>query len=399
VGAAAAIVVGVMLFLIVSKYYSQTPDKLLAQAYSERRNLELRFVGAQYGPVHIERATGGDSRLNRPPALLEAEALIARGLQKEPDSSVWLQAKGRADLLEGNYEAAIQSFQKALDVEADSVSLQTDMASAYFQRAERADRASDYGKAIELLSKVLSKNPDDPIARFNRALINEKMFLYRQALEDWEHYLKLDSKGEWANEANQHVNNLRQKINEQTRNATEPLLDPAAFLNQIDQGEESENASKRRSEDYLDTAVREWLPATMNDGAKGSATTQALAWLAVMLRDAHHDPWLSDLLTEPPSKSFSSAVLALAEASNANATGDFVRAESSAIRAHRLFQHSGSLAGRSRAQLETLYALDRSGESRQCLVSSDLLARNVGEYRWIEIQLFMERSVCLAQMG
>ena len=399
VGAAAAIVAGVMLFPLVSKYFSETPDKLLAQAYSERRNLELRFEGAQHGPVHIERATGGDSRLSRPPALLEAEALIARGLQKEPDSPFWLQAKGRADLLEGNYEAAIQSFQKALEVEADSVSLQTDLASAYFQRAERADRASDYGKAIELLSKVLAKNPDDPIARFNRALINEKMFLYRQALEDWEHYLRLDTNGEWANEANQHLNNLRQKINEQTRSATEPLLDPVAFVNQINLGEKSEKALKRRSEDYLDVAVREWLPAVVNDGAKGAATTKALSLVAVMLHDAHQDPWLSDLLMTTPSKTFSSAVLALAEAANANATGDFVRAESSAIRAQQLFRDIGNLAGKSRAQLETLYALDRSGQSRQCLVSSDLLARNIGQYRWIEIQLFLERSNCLGQMG
>ena len=90
-GAAAAVVAGVMLFPLASKYFSQTPDKLLAQAYSERRNLELRFEGAQHGPVHIERATGGDSRLNRPAALLEAEALIARGLEKEPNSPVWLQ--------------------------------------------------------------------------------------------------------------------------------------------------------------------------------------------------------------------------------------------------------------------------------------------------------------------
>ena len=399
VGVVAATIAGVMLFPLVSKYFSQTPDKLLAQAYGERRTLELRFEGAQHGPVQIERSTGSDSRLSRPPALLEAEALIARGLEKEPNSAFWLQAKGRADLLEGNFEAAIQSFQKALDVEANSISLQTDLASAYFQRAARTDRASDYAKAIELLGKVLAKNPDDAIARFNRALINEKMFLYRQALEDWNHYLRLDSKSEWANEANQHANNLRQKINQQTRSATEPLLDPAAFVNQANQGEESENALKRRSEDYLDIAVREWLPTAMNDGARASATTKALARLALMLRDAHQDPWLSDLLLAPPSKSFSSAVLALAEASNANATGDFVRAERTAIRAQQLFREIGSLPGQSRAQLETLYALDRSGQSRQCLVTSDLLARNTGEYRWIEIQLFMERSNCLSQMG
>lgn len=397
--AAAAIVTGVMLYPLAGRYFSQRPDELLAQAYSERRNLEVRFDGAVHGPVRVERAIGGDSRLNRPRALLEAEALIARGLEKEPDSPAWLQAKGRADLLEGNYEAAIQSFQRALDVEADSSSLQTDLASAYFQRAELGDRANDYAKAIELLGKVLAKNADNPIARFNRALINEKMFLYRQAIEDWEHYLRFDPQGEWANEANQHLNNLRRKVNEQTRSVTEPLLDPAAFVNQVNQGEETKNALKRHSEDYLDVAVREWLPIAMREDAKGSVVSKALAHLAAMLRDQHQDPWLSDLLTAPHSKSFASAILMLTEASSANTTGDFVRAETSAIQADQLFQATGSRAGRSRAQLEKLYALDRSTKSRPCLVDSDLLARNVGDYRWIEIQLLMERSNCLSQMG
>ncbi|HEU4769922.1 MAG TPA: CHAT domain-containing protein [Pyrinomonadaceae bacterium] len=383
--AAAAIVAAVILFPILSRYFSQTPDKLLAQAYRERRNLELRFEGAQHGPVRIER--GGDSRLNRPAALLEAEALIARGLEKEPDSPVWLQAKGRADLLEGNYEAAVQSFQRASELQPDSVSLQTDLASAYFQRAERADRASDYGRAIELLSKVLAKNPDDAVARFNRALVNERMFLYRQALEDWEHYLRLDANGEWANEATQHVNSLRQKLSEQNRSAAESLLDPAAFVN-VNQDE-----LQRRSEDYLDAAVREWLPKTVNDP---SSTEQALERLAVILRDAHHDPWLSDLLKSPRS---SIAILALAEAAVANATGDFTRAQSSAIRSQQLFQAAGNVAGSTRAQLEDLYALDRSGQAQECLISSDLLEREAGKYRWIQIQLFMERSNCLGQLG
>lgn len=395
--AAATVIVAVLLFVFLNNYYSQRPNKLLAQAYGERRNLELRFQDAQHGPVHVERSKGGDSRLNRPAALLEAEALIARGLEQDPNSLVWLQAKGRADLLEGNYEAAIQSFQKALDLDVNSASLQTDLASAYFQRAELADRASDYGRAIELLSKVLAQNPNDPIARFNRALVNEKMFLYRQALEDWEHYLQLDAKGEWANEATQHINNLRQKLNEQTQSATQPLLDPATFVREIDQA--GKDALTRRSEDYLDTAVREWLPAATSDAAKAPATTEALARLAVMLRDTHQDSWLSDIMTTPPSKDFSRALAALAEAANANATGDFARAESSALRARQLFQDTGSRAGKSRSQLEIVYALDRSGQSQNCLAASDLLAPDSRGYPWIEIQLFLERSNCVGQMG
>ncbi|HEX6044697.1 MAG TPA: CHAT domain-containing protein [Pyrinomonadaceae bacterium] len=396
--AAAAIIIAVMVFPLVSRYYSKSPDGLLAQAYGQQRNLEVRFEGAEHGPVHVERSTGGGSRLNKPPALLEAEAAIARGLEKEPNSPVWLQAKGRADLLEGNYEAAIQSFQKALEAQPDSASLQTDLASAYFQRAELADRTVDYGKAIELLSKVLAQNPNDPIARFNRALVNEKMFLYRQALEDWEHYLQLDAKGEWANEANQHITNLRQKINEQTRSATEPLLDPAAFVNEINRGADAENVLKRRTEDYLDAAVREWLPAVTGDAAKAS-TTEALTRLSAMLRDAHQDTWLSDLLTAASSTTYSRALTALAEAANANASGDFARAEKSAIQAQQLFNDIGSRAGKSRSQLEIVYALDRSAQSKKCVASSDLLAREVGGYRWIEVQLFLERSNCLSQMG
>jgi CHAT domain-containing protein/cytochrome c-type biogenesis protein CcmH/NrfG len=396
VAAAAVIIIGIILSPLVRRYYSNTPDKLLAQAYGEQRNLELRFAGAQHGPMRVERATGSDSRLNKPAALLEAEALIARGLEQEPNRPVWLQAKGRADLLEGNYEAAIQSFQKALELDADSASVQTDLASAYFQRAERADRANDYGKAIELLSKVLAKNPNDPIARFNRAIVNEKMFLYRQALDDWEQYLQLDAKGEWANEANQHITTLRQKVNGQTRNATEPLLDPPAFVNALVQN--SDNA-KQRSEDYLDVAIREWLPAARTDGAQPAATNEALGRLAVVMRDTHQDPWLSELLSAPPSKSFSAAILALTEAAKANASGDFSGAEKTATLAQKLFQEAGSPAGKARSQLEVLYALDRSGQTRECLATSDSLANSSASYRWIEIQRGLERSNCLSQMG
>jgi tetratricopeptide (TPR) repeat protein len=148
-----AIAVAVAVFIVGFLYFarSRNVDQLLAQAYGQNRTLELRFSGAQYGPIRIERSGNGQSILNQSPALLEALPLISRRLEKEPNNPVWLDAKGRADLLGRNYEAAIQSFQKALEVEPDSPSLLTDAASAYFVRAQVADRPEDYGKAIELL--------------------------------------------------------------------------------------------------------------------------------------------------------------------------------------------------------------------------------------------------------
>ncbi len=91
-------------------------------------------------------------------------------------------------MLNGNYDSAIKSLQRALETQPDSPGLLTDLGSAYFVRAESANRPIDYGNAIESFGKALAKSPDDPIALFNRALACERMFLYTQAVDDWEHY-------------------------------------------------------------------------------------------------------------------------------------------------------------------------------------------------------------------
>src|ERR1700733_10543041 len=50
-------------------------NELLAQAYTERRTFEVRIPGAKYAPLRVERSNGG-SNLDKPEALLKAEALI-----------------------------------------------------------------------------------------------------------------------------------------------------------------------------------------------------------------------------------------------------------------------------------------------------------------------------------
>lgn len=138
-------------------------EQLLAQAYTERRTLEVRISGAKYAPMRVERNRGG-SNLDKSPSLLKAEALIGENLRENPNDPVWLQAKARADLLDGNYESAIKSLQRGLEAQPDSSTLLTDMASAYFERAEATDRVIDYGSAVEVLGKALAKSPDDPVA-------------------------------------------------------------------------------------------------------------------------------------------------------------------------------------------------------------------------------------------
>ena len=71
---------------------------------------------------------------DRPPSLVKAEGLIGENLNQNPNDPTWLQARARADLMDGNYEAAIESLQHALEVELDSPGLLTDLGSAYFLR-------------------------------------------------------------------------------------------------------------------------------------------------------------------------------------------------------------------------------------------------------------------------
>ena len=59
----------------------------------------------------------------------------------------------------------------------------TDLATAYFQRAQQEDKKDDFGAAYELLSQALRLRPDDPVALFNRAIVAEHQFLYQQALD------------------------------------------------------------------------------------------------------------------------------------------------------------------------------------------------------------------------
>lgn len=190
---------------------AKPPEDLLAEAYKDRRTLELRVGAARHARIHQDRGAGEKSFIDRPQALMDAEAIISRGLKSHPDNAAWLQAKGRADLLAWNYDAAIKSLRRALEANPGSADLQIDLASAYFERAEATEQSLDYGTSLELLGKALASQPDNVIALFNRAVIAERLRLYEQAAGDWEHYLRLEHDPEWAAEGHEHLDNIRKK--------------------------------------------------------------------------------------------------------------------------------------------------------------------------------------------
>lgn len=378
-------------------------EQLLAQAYTEHRTLEVRISGARFAPLRVERGQG-ESNLDRPPSLLRAEALISENLRKSPNDPTWLRAKAQADLLDQNYESAIKSLEIALESQPNSTLLLTDLASAYFERAEAANRPVDYGNALECLGKALGKAPDDPVALFNRAVTAEKLFLYTQAIDDWEHYLRVESTGEWADDARRHLAGVKEKIQQHQQSLDDPMLEPREIVKRA--GDATLQVKiDRRIEQYLHLAVAAWLPQAFPIRPPEPSSTHeaqtALTLLAVVTESLHADPWLTDLLKGPQGAHFPSAVQALATAVESNDRGDYLEGRNSAVRAAELFQSVGNLPGALRARAEEVYADHLLYDARQCmnLVGNVSRPLELHGYAWLQAEVTLEESNCAALLG
>jgi CHAT domain-containing protein len=394
-------------------------ESLLARAYTKKRTIEPRIAGAYFAPMKVTRGEAG-SFTDRPKELLNAEALIDDQLESEPTNPAWLQAKAEADMLEGKYEPAVEGLRRAVELEPHSAALLTDLATAYFQRGLSQDKKDDLGAAYENLSKALAFKPGDPIALFNRAIVSEHLFLYHQALDDWNHYLSVDPGSQWSQEARSHLDAVQQKLKEHSN--AKPLLSPEQLLAAAS-GASPPSEVDQRIEEYLDEAVRSWLPAAFpevtgnevaknTDGVNGTKLTetkldpdpnalQALFFLAGLTSQHHGDNWLSDLLRSSSTPHFPQAAAALARAVKANSVGEYDVARQQADLAEQLFRVSVNTAGVLRAQFEQALAAQLTRRSEECgrKAASALAASRKYSYSWLQIQLGLEKSVCSSLMG
>jgi tetratricopeptide (TPR) repeat protein len=187
-------------------------NQLIAQAYTEQRPLVLRFPGARYGPLRQQRGEQS-SKMDQPPELLEADLRVARSLARNPKDPGWLQAKASIDLLEGNYQSAIDTLQETRASRLDDFLLKLDLAMAFFERGQAKDQPDDYEKAAQLLALVLKDRPNDEVSIFNYAVTLERLGRYQDAIAAWKHYLQIDRSGEWSEEAQQRLGQMTRKAN------------------------------------------------------------------------------------------------------------------------------------------------------------------------------------------
>jgi CHAT domain-containing protein/tetratricopeptide (TPR) repeat protein len=391
-------------------------DQLIVRAYAERRPFELRIAGAAYGPVRQERS-GERSAFAEPADLNRAEYLIEEQLAARPNDQAMLVASGKVELLTGHYDEAIRTFGRMLDAQPDSPALLTDLATAYFQRAVATDRAIDYGQTIELLGRTLAKTPDDPVALFNRAIALQKLFAYNEAIRDWEHYLRVDPKGNWADEARRRLGELQEEMKARDRPLAMLQSDPVTATPLLRARATGQSPFPNPwpvsfDEEYLDLAVQRWLPSSYVsvDSAgrhvwrRQQSVWEALAAEADVLSTQHKDPWLADLLREAPTdlaptntaEPFVKALDLLAQSARTNSAGDPDAARPLAESAAHYFRIAKSDAGYLRAREEVLYSTVRRVNANDCrqAVRQQLQEAKLDLYPWLNGQTLLWNATC-----
>jgi CHAT domain-containing protein len=116
-------------------------------------------------------------------------------------------------------DVAIHALERFARTDAGAMS---DVAAAYYVRAQRNDQPSDFLLALDAAEQAVAAAPDLPAARFNRALAQEALGLSEEAIRSWEQFLKSErsrwweqflksERSDWAYEARQHYNRLIQQ--------------------------------------------------------------------------------------------------------------------------------------------------------------------------------------------
>jgi tetratricopeptide (TPR) repeat protein len=208
--AGAAAVAAVALYFFIPRNSPADVQKLLAEAYTENRQIEMRIPGAKHAEMKQQRSGEAGSLLAIPGAERKALDKIAAGQKKDPDNPQWLILQAQADLLDWRYKPALSALSR-VETGTDSTDFLLTRALALNEQGEAEHDPQLQGHAIDLLGRILQKEPDNTTALFNQAIVCEELYMYECASKDWQHVLQIEKDPGWIAEAREHLNRIVEK--------------------------------------------------------------------------------------------------------------------------------------------------------------------------------------------
>jgi CHAT domain-containing protein/tetratricopeptide (TPR) repeat protein len=397
----------VIVAVLVGVRLTREPDvnQLLAQAYTEQRTISLRMPGAKYGVLQDQRRAGSSSN-NNSPALYEALSRLAAQRSRRKHDPEWLLAEGRAELLQGEYQTSVTTLDEAHRLLPQDDNIAIDFATALLQRASKSQFEDDSLRAINLLREVTARNPQNAVAWFNLAIASERMHLFKEALQAWDDYLKIDSSSNWTAEARERRDKLQKRLEEHSKASTQPLESPDRVVSLYQtNGSAEADVLDQRLESYLNVIVGSWLPRLANgeqNYAPEMTIKEAGTILAQVALERHDDAWLYDIIAGfNGHPALRIAITALGNAHAMNDAGDYARAQKSANVSAERFEQAGLVPGVLRARAEDIYASHFLQQGEICyLAAESLLDELQGKhYYWLEGQTQLEAAICANMTG
>ncbi|MGH9762208.1 MAG: hypothetical protein ACREAC_15380, partial [Blastocatellia bacterium] len=296
-------------------------------------------------------------------------------------------------MMQGRAASAVQILQRARDLHSNDPRILADLGAAYTLRGDIEHRYGDYLSAVDCLGQSLHLRAHVPDVVFNLALALERAQLKDQAVEQWNEYLKLDRAGGWAEEARQHLADLKKTLQSRDDALRRITNDPARFLALVAGG------STIDAEAYLrDAAVSKWLPLATASGPAREAITR----LARILEERHGDAWLEDLVKAGMEAQLAPAFHQLGAARSMNLNGqDMQPALASAREAAKTLLDAGNRPASLWARFEQVSSLHALFRHDECLAAADSLMRDLDAhpYVWLRAQLRIEMGICLLRIA
>jgi CHAT domain-containing protein len=392
-GGLALVAFSVVLPGLINRVQISKAEKLTVAAFAENPDTRLRYALSPRTwdtKLKEEGPAVAPSSLH---ALHAAETLADE--HQDSSNAKWLRINGQLALLTKDVNA-VAFLKAAYDKGLQDPGTEIDLAAAYFLRDTNNGKtkdqtpAHDVNATIDLLLKVL-KEPQLPAdtratALFDLAVAYETMQWFDQAIPRWEEYLKLDSSGPWAEEAERH---LREDRSKKQPPRPQGHKDFSFFENHSSDREVQDSI-----EEYQDAALKTWFLELASSRAPEAA--QAIHTLADVLEQQHGDPWLKDFLSRRQPGDWR-GIQALSSAITNNRRGAHAVAKLEAEAAEQIFARTANSPGVLRSQFEAMYANQRSLDSAGCVEQAPRLesALRGTAYRWLQIQLALTQASCL----
>jgi CHAT domain-containing protein len=204
--------------------YQSLADKarIALQASFRESPIEGRIDGLNWlpHPTTLGGQSGAADEIS-----LERAKLFSHDAVATKGNSDSHHALGQFYLAHKEWDKAISELETAVEGDRKNAGLQSDLGTAYLERARAAQEKAgpdkspeekdtslqDFDQCLNHLNQALKLDGSLPPALFNIALCHEYMSLLPQAELDWQKYLKRDSTSAWAAEARRHIEQIGEK--------------------------------------------------------------------------------------------------------------------------------------------------------------------------------------------